>query len=59
MQQLKTYKKIITVDYAREKLGKKAEQMTDQQINEIINTLTRLCNISINSIIKQNTGTRV
>lgn len=44
--------KSITIQYARQKLGKKAERMTDRQIEEYLNFLRLLCNKAIDSVIE-------
>jgi hypothetical protein len=43
--------KTITIEYARQKLGKKAEKMTDEQINNLLNLLRALCNRTIDFAI--------
>lgn len=44
----------ITIEYARQKLGKKAEQMTDKQIEDLLNLLRVLCNKAISSVVEKN-----
>lgn len=43
----------ITVEYARQKLGKRAEKMTDTQINDLLNVLRFLCNKTIDSVVNK------
>jgi hypothetical protein len=43
----------ITITYVRHKLGKKAERMTDEELNNLLNTLRILCNRAIDSAIKK------
>jgi len=43
----------ITVEYARQKLGKKGKRMTDKEIEDYLNFLRRLCNKAIDSVINQ------
>ena len=44
--------KSITIEYARKKLGKKGEKMSDKQIQDILNMLRLLCNKSIDAVIE-------
>ncbi len=44
--------KIITVEYARQKLGKRAERMTDKQVHDLLTFLRTLCNKTIDSVIE-------
>ena len=53
MQVPKQSQKPITVEYARSKLGKKAENMTDKQIQDLLNTLRLLCNKTIDAVIEK------
>jgi len=43
----------ITIEYARQKLGKKGERMTDKEIADYLSFLRRLCNKTIDSVIKE------
>ncbi len=43
--------KIITVEYARGKLGKRARDMTDKQIADLLATLRFLCNRTIDGVV--------
>lgn len=44
----------ITIDYARQKLGKKGEKMTDEQIHNLLSTLRLLCNKTIDLVVEKN-----
>lgn len=44
----------ITIGYVRQKLGKKAEKMTDKQIDDLLKLLRALCNKVISSVIEKN-----
>lgn len=44
-------KNAITVKYVRQKLGKKAERMTDKEVQNYIDSLRRLCTNAIDSVI--------
>lgn len=44
--------KIITVEYAREKLGERGKRMTDQQIVDLLGILRRLCSNIIDSVVE-------
>ncbi len=46
-------KKPITIEYARQKLGKKAEKMTDKQIENLLSMLRAICNKTIDSVIEK------
>ena len=46
-------KKTITIEYARQKLGKKAEKMTDKQIEILLNMLRTLCNKTIDTVVEK------
>lgn len=46
--------KTITIEYVRQKLGKKAEKMTDKQVETLLNILRILCNKTIDSVIENN-----
>lgn len=43
--------KEITVEYARQKLGKRAEKMTNKEINDLLIFLRTLCNKTIDRVI--------
>lgn len=47
--------KIITVDIARQKLGKRGEGLTDKQINDILTMLRFICNKVIDSTLEVKT----
>ncbi len=51
----KTDNKIITIELARKRLGKKAENMTDKQIGELVNLLRLICNKTIDSVVNKST----
>jgi hypothetical protein len=44
--------KIITVEVARKKLGKKGERLTDKQISDILSMLRFICNKAIDGVIE-------
>lgn len=44
----------ITIEIARQKLGKKAEQMTDKQVQTVLNSLYALCERVVTNIEKGN-----
>jgi hypothetical protein len=44
--------KIITVEMARKKLGKKGERLTDKQISDILSMLRFICNKAIDGVIE-------
>jgi len=46
--------KPITIEYAREKLGKRGKKMTDQQISDLLITLRLLCDKAIDIAIQKN-----
>ena len=52
MSKLTMETKIITVDYARKKLGKRAKKMTDREIEKLLVTLRQLCNKTIDSVVE-------
>lgn len=41
----------VTIQKARKILGKKAEKMSDEEIMRVINVLTKLSDIAINSVL--------
>ena len=41
----------ITIQYARLKLGKKGEKMTDKQIENLLAMLRQMCNKTIDLVI--------
>lgn len=43
--------KTITVEYARQKLGKRALKMTDKEIEKLLVTLRLLCNKTIDNVV--------
>ncbi|MBI4078812.1 MAG: hypothetical protein HY429_00765 [Candidatus Levybacteria bacterium] len=46
-------KKNITIEYARQKLGIKAQNMTDKQITDLLVMLRLLCNKTIDGVIEK------
>ncbi len=42
---------MISVDQARKTLGKKADNMTDQQVQIVINSLTRLAEMVVDQVV--------
>ena len=44
--------KIITVEIAREKLGKKGRKMTDKELNDLLVMLRLICNKTIDSVLE-------
>lgn len=44
--------KFVTIEYARAKLGRRGERMTDQQIDDLLALLRLLCNKIIDGIIE-------
>lgn len=51
--------KVITIQHVRQKLGEKAEQMTDTQINSLLSTLRFLCNRTIDSVTEEENKTKI
>jgi hypothetical protein len=45
--------KIITVEVARQKLGKRAEKLTDKQVSDILVILRVICNKAIDGAIEE------
>lgn len=45
--------KIITVSYARQKLGDRGKLMSDKDINELLATIRFLCNKSIDTVVNK------
>ena len=45
--------KIITIEVARQRMGKKGEKLTDKQINDILNMLRLICNKAIDGVVKE------
>lgn len=45
--------KIITVEVARQKLGKRGESLTDKQIGDILTVLRLICNKAIDGVVKE------
>lgn len=45
-------KKPITIDYVRLKLGKKAEKMTDKEVENLLIMLRAICNKTIDAVIE-------
>lgn len=50
----KTDNKFITIDLARERLGKRGENMTDKQIEDLLNLLRFISNKTIDFVIQPN-----
>lgn len=44
----------ITIEIARKTLGKKAEKMTDKQVQTVLNSLYALCERVVSNIEKDN-----
>jgi len=44
--------KLITIEYAREKLGERGQKMTDQQVSDLLNMLRLICNKTIDAVIR-------
>lgn len=53
LSELTMESKIITVDYARKKLGKRGEKLTDKEMEKLLVTLRLLCNKTIDSVVKK------
>ena len=45
-------KKVITIEYARQKLGERGQKMTDKQMDDLLIFLRTLCNKTIDSVIE-------
>lgn len=45
--------KLITIEYAREKLGERGQKMTDQQVSDLLNMLRLICNKTIDAVIEK------
>lgn len=43
----------VTIEYARLKLGKRGEKLTDKQINDILIMLRLICNKAIDGVVKE------
>jgi hypothetical protein len=43
---------VVTVEQAREKLGKNAEKMSDQEIEKLLNLMRIICNKVIDSVVE-------
>ncbi len=46
--------KLITIEYARQRLGERGKKMTDQQITDLLITLRLLCCKTIDAVIEKN-----
>lgn len=44
---------IITIEYARQKLGERGKKMTDKEISNLLSTLRILCNKVIDSVVEK------
>ena len=42
----------VTIEHARQKLGDRANNMTDKQISDLLTFLRTLCNKTIDSVIE-------
>ncbi|HSW88011.1 MAG TPA: hypothetical protein VLG12_02500 [Candidatus Saccharimonadales bacterium] len=51
MESSQTLNEKITIEHARKRLGKKADNMTDKQINDILNMLRLICNKTIDAVV--------
>ncbi len=47
-------KKVITIEYARQKLGERGNKMTDQQVSDLLNMLRLICNKTIDAVVEKN-----
>ena len=45
--------KVITVEYARQKLGERGQKMTDQQVSDLLNMLRLICNKTIDAVVEK------
>lgn len=45
--------KLITIEYARQKLGERGKKMTDKEIENLLSTLRGMCNKLIDSVIEK------
>ena len=45
--------KVITIEAARQKLGKKGKNLTDKQIGDILTMLRLICNKVIDNVIEE------
>jgi hypothetical protein len=45
--------KIITVEYARQRLGKRGQTMTDKQVSDLLNMLRLICNKTIDAVVEK------
>lgn len=43
--------KVITIEYARQRLGRRADKMTDKEIDKLLVALRLLCNRTIDSVV--------
>lgn len=46
---------VVTIDYARQKLGKRGEQMSDVQIASLLSALRSLCSRTIDMVAERTT----
>lgn len=44
---------LITIDEAREILGERAKTMTDEEVNNLLNTMRLLCNKTIDAVVER------
>lgn len=45
--------KLITIEYARQKLGERGKTMTDQQVSDLLNMLRLICNKTIDAVVEK------
>jgi len=45
--------KLITIEHARKRLGKRAEKMTDKEIEDVLNMFRFICNRVIDSVVEK------
>ncbi|MGA2911747.1 MAG: hypothetical protein ABSE17_03910 [Candidatus Levyibacteriota bacterium] len=45
--------KTITIEMAREKLGRRGDSMTDQQVLDLLNMLRLICNKTIDAVVEK------
>jgi len=50
---LKMEAKTITIEMAREKLGRRGDSMTDQQVLDLLNMLRLICNKTIDAVVEK------
>ena len=45
---------VVSIEKARQRLGKMGEEMSDNQINDLLATLRLLCSKTIDGVIEKN-----